>query len=160
MRALTEVAPDGIDVYYDNVGGSITDAVMQLIRLRARVVICGQISQYQHLDDIQSGPRFLHRLIYTRACITGVLARDYTDRQHEMEQQMSEWLHGGKLRYQETIHHGFKSLPSSLNSLFHGANTGKLLVKVADNNDDDDRAAVAQAAATLKMNNTAAESKQ
>lgn len=147
MTALTAVAPDGIDVYFDNVGGCITDAVMQLIRLRARVVICGQISQYQNLDELQSGPRFLHRLIYTRASITGVLARDYTTRQSEMEAAMGAWIRDGKLKYRETVHEGFTSLPSSLNSLFHGANTGKLLVHVAATDEEDDRAAETQAAA-------------
>ena len=70
--ALSAACPSGIDVYFDNVGGPITDAVMELINLRARVLICGQISQYNgHLDQPELGPRFLHRLIYTRARIEG-----------------------------------------------------------------------------------------
>lgn len=131
-QALEQACPKGVDVYFDNVGGIITDAIiLHFINTFARVIICGQISQYEgHLDNPQLGPRFLHRILYTRATIQGILARDYNDRMDEMLQQMVPWLSEGKLKYAETVVEGFEKLPSALNSLFSGKNTGKLVVKV------------------------------
>mmetsp|Transcript_44421 Transcript_44421/g.111922 ORF Transcript_44421/g.111922 Transcript_44421/m.111922 type:complete len:338 (+) Transcript_44421:219-1232(+) len=129
-EALAAVCPNGIDVYFDNTGGPITDAVFELIALRARVVICGQISQYSGgLDKPNLGPRFLHHILYKRATIQGILARDYTPRMDEMLEQMSQWIKEGKIKYRETFMQGFANLPVALNSLFHGKNTGKLIVK-------------------------------
>jgi NADPH-dependent curcumin reductase CurA len=135
--ALKEAAPDGIDVYFDNVGGFITDAVLTQINLRARVVICGQISQYQgSLDAPTLAPRFLHRLIYTRATIQGILARDYTARMSECLDAMIKLLVSKQVKYRETVDHGFENIPAALNSLFSGRNTGKLIVHIADLHND------------------------
>ena len=80
----------GVDVYFDNVGGMITDAVMPLINRRARIVICGQMSQYNgRLDNVDLGPRFLHHMLYQRATIQGILARDYNHRMDEMLTQIT-----------------------------------------------------------------------
>jgi len=131
LDALKKACPNGIDVYFDNVGGHITDAVIELTNTFARIVICGQVSQYSGgLDEPEVGPRFLHKVLYKRLTIQGILARDYTPRNEEMIKQMSEWIKNGKLHYKETIEQGFESLPKALNSLFQGANIGKLLVKV------------------------------
>jgi len=130
-EALKAACPSGIDIYFDNVGGPATDAVFELINLRSRTIICGQISQYNGgLDNPSLGPRFLHKLIYTRSLIQGVLARDYTSRNPEMLEQMTKWLEEKKIKYHETITEGFENLPKALNSLFHGHNTGKMIVKV------------------------------
>eukprot|EP00007_Cunea_sp_BSH-02190019_P001840 CAMPEP_0174237592 /NCGR_PEP_ID=MMETSP0417-20130205/8555_1 /TAXON_ID=242541 /ORGANISM="Mayorella sp, Strain BSH-02190019" /LENGTH=318 /DNA_ID=CAMNT_0015316363 /DNA_START=36 /DNA_END=989 /DNA_ORIENTATION=- len=111
-EALAAVCPNGIDVYFDNTGGPITDAVFELIALRARVVICGQISQYSGgLDKPNLGPRFLHHILYKRATIQGILARDYTPRMDEMLEQMSQWIKEGKIKYRETFMQGFANLP-------------------------------------------------
>lgn len=108
----------------------ITDAVMTLINVRARVIICGQITQYQgSLDSPALGPRFLHQLIYKRAKIQGILARDYTPRHGEMVEQMAQWLQEGKVKYRQTFVEGFESLPTALTMLFEGKNTGKLIVR-------------------------------
>jgi len=132
--ALATACPQGIDIYFDNVGGFITDAVMHFINLRARIIICGQISQYNgKLDEPEMGPRFLHHILYKRATIQGILSRDYKDRMDEMVQVMSGWLKEGKLKIDETVVEGFEKLPSSLNSLFYGKNLGKLVVKVNHN---------------------------
>eukprot|EP01095_Lingulamoeba_sp_RSL-Kostka_P017286 TRINITY_DN889_c0_g1_i2.p2 TRINITY_DN889_c0_g1~~TRINITY_DN889_c0_g1_i2.p2 ORF type:complete len:356 (-),score=145.25 TRINITY_DN889_c0_g1_i2:1379-2446(-) len=132
-QALADVCENGIDVYFDNVGGHITDAVFELINLKARIIICGQISQYNGgLDNPELGPRFLHKILYTRSTIQGILARDYTHRMPEMIEQMSIWINEGKVQYKETFIDGFENLPKALNSLFHGFNVGKLLVRVEE----------------------------
>jgi len=129
--AIEEAAPNGIDIYYDNVGGVITDAVFNLINHKARILICGQISQYDNgLEIPELGPRFLHKMLYTRATIQGILSRDYNDRMDEMVAEMGPWLKEGKLKYKETIVEGFDKLPTALFGLFEGVNTGKMLVKI------------------------------
>ena len=129
-EAIKQACPEGIDIYYDNVGGFITDAIFELINHKARIIICGQISQYSGgLDTPEMGPRFLHHILYKRATIQGVLARDYTNRMDEMLKEMTPWVKDGRLKYQETILDGFKNLPNALNMLFHGKSKGKLMVK-------------------------------
>ncbi|SHI40569.1 NADP-dependent oxidoreductase [Aquimarina spongiae] len=129
-ESIKEACPEGIDIYYDNVGGFITDAIFELINHKARIIVCGQISQYSGgLDTPEMGPRFLHHILYKRATIQGVLARDYNDRMDEMLSEMTPWTKNGSLKYQETIIDGFENLPIALNMLFHGKNKGKLMVK-------------------------------
>jgi NADPH-dependent curcumin reductase CurA len=128
--ALLE-ATGGVDVYFDNVGGPITDAVIPLIKRRARIVICGAISQYDGgLDTPDVGPRFLQHMLFQRATIQGVLARDYTNRMDEMVAQVAPWVKSGEIVFKETFVDGFEQLPAALNSLFEGGNIGKLLVRV------------------------------
>ncbi|CDG85223.1 NADP-dependent oxidoreductase [Janthinobacterium agaricidamnosum] len=120
----------GVDVYFDNVGGIITDAVIPLINRRARIVICGQISQYSGgLENPQQGPRLLHHLLYQRATIQGMLARDYLHRMDEMRRIVGPWVKAGEIIFEETIIEGFEQLPHALNSLFGGEHRGKLMVK-------------------------------
>ncbi len=131
QNELSKLCPEGIDIYYDNVGGYITDAIFELINLNARIIICGQISQYSGgLDNPEMGPRFLHKMLYKRATIQGVLARDYNHRMNEMLTEMTPWVQNKSLKYKETIIDGFDNLPKALNMLFHGKNMGKLIVKV------------------------------
>jgi len=128
-QRLTELG--GVDVYFDNVGGLITDAVMVSLNLRARVVICGQISQYDGgLDTPELGPRFLHHMLYKRATITGVLARDYSHRMNEMISHVAPWVAAGDIEFKTTIVDGFEQLPQTLAGLFEGKNTGKAIVKL------------------------------
>jgi NADPH-dependent curcumin reductase CurA len=127
INALT----GGVDVYFDNVGGMISDAVIPLINRRARIVICGSISQYSGgLDQAELGPRFLHHMLYQRATIQGMLARDYVHRMDEMLAIVGPIVKAGKIVFEETIVEGFEQLPSALNSLFTGDHRGKLLVKI------------------------------
>ena len=129
---LAELCPDGIDVYFDNVGGKITDAVFPNLRLKGRVVICGQISQY-NLENPETGPRFLWYMITKRARIEGFLVSDFADRNAEGLAQMAEWLKQGKLRYQETIEDGgIEKAPAAFISMLKGGNIGKQLVKISD----------------------------
>ncbi|WP_066966633.1 NADP-dependent oxidoreductase [Microbulbifer sp. Q7] len=133
-RALDEYfQSEGIraDIYFDNVGGIITDAVIPNINRRARIVICGQISQYSgNLDEVASGPRFLHHMLYQRAQIQGILARDFNHRMDEMLAVVAPWVSKGEIQFRETVVEGFEQLPTALNGLFHGHNTGKMIVKI------------------------------
>ena len=120
----------GVDVYFDNVGGMVTDAIIPVINRRARIVICGQISQYSGgLETPEPGPRLLHHMLYQRATIQGMLARDYLHRMDEMIRIVAPWVKAGEIVFEETVIDGFEQLPSALNSLFTGEHRGKLLVK-------------------------------
>ena len=126
---LTEQCPDGIDVYFDNVGGAITDAVFPLINVKARVSICGQISQY-NLENPEQGPRFLWHLIVKRAKIEGFLVFEFADKHDDGLRQMAEWIQAGKLKYREEIAEGFENAPTAFIGMLQGSNIGKQLVKV------------------------------
>jgi NADPH-dependent curcumin reductase CurA len=128
---LKELCPSGIDVYFDNVGGTITDAVFMQINTFARLSICGQISQYNNAKP-EMGPRLLGMLIVARAKVQGFLVTDYMPRFAEAMPIMAGWLREGKLKYREDIVDGFENLPKAFIGLFHGENTGKRLVKVED----------------------------
>ncbi len=120
----------GVDVYFDNVGGWISDAIIPLINRRARIVICGAISQYSGgLDAPELGPRFLHHLLYQRATIQGMLARDYLHRMDEMLRVVGPMVQRGELIFEQTIVQGFEHLPATLQRLFTGEHRGKLLVQ-------------------------------
>jgi NADPH-dependent curcumin reductase CurA len=131
LRAAIEAATGGVDIYFDNVGGMVTDAVIPLIKLRARIVICGAIAQYDGgLDTPDLAPRFLQHMLFKRATIQGILARDYTARMGEMVEVVAPWVKRGEVVSPETFVDGFEQLPAALNSLFEGHNLGKLLVRV------------------------------
>jgi len=130
-QEIKRICPEGVDIYYDNVGGFVSDSIYPLINLRARIIICGQITQYNgKLDTPEMGPRFLHHILYQRATIQGILARDYNDRHDQMVEKHCQWISEGKLKVFETVVEGFENIPDALNSLFHGKNFGKLVVKV------------------------------
>ena len=133
LAAALQSEAGGVDVYFDNVGGWISDAVIPLINRRARVVICGVISQYSGgLDEPELGPRFLHHLLYQRATIQGMLARDYLHRMDEMLQIVGPMVQRGEIRFEETVVRGFERLPEALQSLFTGDHRGKLIVQAED----------------------------
>jgi hypothetical protein len=126
-KALRE-AVDGVDVYFDNVGGPITDAVFRQLNVRARVVVCGQISQY-NATEVPMGPRKLAGLITTRARVEGVLVRDYPDWTEAFE-RIGGWIRDDELHYRETVVEGFENAPDAFLGLFEGDNIGKQVVKV------------------------------
>jgi len=131
LQSALQAATGGVDVYFDNVGGMVTDAVIPLIKRRARIVICGAIAQYDGgLDKPDLAPRFLQHMLFQRATIQGILARDFAHRMDEMLQTVAPWVKNGEIVYQETYMDGFDVLPNALNSLFEGKNLGKLLVRV------------------------------
>eukprot|EP01121_Diplochlamys_sp_Union-15-3_P020433 TRINITY_DN7976_c0_g1_i2.p1 TRINITY_DN7976_c0_g1~~TRINITY_DN7976_c0_g1_i2.p1 ORF type:complete len:322 (-),score=70.90 TRINITY_DN7976_c0_g1_i2:552-1403(-) len=130
-EAISKVCPNGIDIYYDNVGGIITDAIWELININARIIICGQISHYKEgINTSVNGPRFLHHVLAKRAIIRGVWAKDWIAKTPEMMVVIKRWLLEDKIKYSETIIEGFENLPKALADIFEGLNTGKMIVKV------------------------------
>jgi len=129
-KALRDVCPNGVDVYFDNVGGDITDAVMMNLRSKARIALCGQISLY-NLEKADVGPRILSQLLINSALMKGFIVSDYADRTREGITQLASWLSEGKLKYREHIVAGLENTPDAFLGLFRGENLGKQLVQVA-----------------------------
>ena len=130
-EALGKHCPDGIDIYFDNVGGEILDAALARLGRRARVVICGAISQYNATDGIR-GPANYLSLLVNHASMTGFVVSDYLDRWAEGAKEMAGWLAAGELKTREDIVEGFETFPDALLRLFKGENTGKLVLALAE----------------------------
>ncbi|SFC86804.1 hypothetical protein SAMN05443252_107136 [Bacillus sp. OV322] len=130
QEALSEACPDGIDVYFDNVGGEITDAVFTLLNKNARIPLCGSISSY-NVEGEDLGPRIQTAMIKTSALMKGFTVGDYASRFKEGAAQLGKWLQEGKLQYEETIIEGFENTPEAFLGLFKGTNLGKQLVKTS-----------------------------
>jgi NADPH-dependent curcumin reductase len=128
---LRETCPDGIDVFFDNVGGEILDAVLEKINIHARVVLCGAISQYDR-SEFAPGPRNIVNLIPQRGRMQGFIVLDYRDRFLDAILQLGQWLEEGRIRYAEDVVDGLENAPAAFRRLFSGENTGKLIVKVAE----------------------------
>ncbi len=129
--ALKSLCPDGIDVYFDNVGGPVTDAVFGLINTSARVSVCGQISQYNQ-TSAELGPRFLWKLIEKQAKVEGFLVFQFADKFREGLTQLTEWLAAGKISFRERFTDGLENAPVAFREMLEGANIGKQLVRVWD----------------------------
>jgi NADPH-dependent curcumin reductase CurA len=127
---LKELCPNGIDVYFDNVGGEITDNVIRMINTRARIAVCGQISQYNS-EKPEMGPRWLGQLVVKQAKAEGFLVHQFADRFEEGYKQLSSWLREKKLKYREDIAEGIENTPRAFIGMLEGKNIGKQLVKVA-----------------------------
>ena len=128
---LRELCPNGIDVYFDNVGGAILDAALGLLALKGRVAVCGAISTY-NATDLPDPIHSYMNLVVQRARMEGFLVLDYIDRFDEAAMKVLEWIGEGRLVAREHIVEGLERAPEALNMLFTGANTGKLLVQVAE----------------------------
>lgn len=129
--ALADACPDGIDVYFDNVGGATLDAVLSLINLHARIAICGMISEY-NLTAPELAPRPTRALLVNRARMQGLLVHDWADRRAEGIAQMAAWIGEGKLQYREDVIEGIENMPKAFLRLLRGENFGKQLVKAGD----------------------------
>ncbi len=127
-EALEKACPDGVDVYFDNVGGTISDAVLEQLNPNARIPLCGQISLYNE-ENLEPGPRFLPLLLTCTALVKGFLVGQYAERYGEAIPEMAKWLQEGKLKYRENIVEGFERTPEAFIGLFSGENLGKQLVK-------------------------------
>ena len=128
---LAELCPKGVDVYFDNVGGAITDAVFWHLNTGARIAVCGQIAQYNAAKP-ETGPRLLGHLIVKQARAEGFLVFQFASRYGEGLKQMAEWLKTGKLKYREQFVDGIENAPQAFIGMLKGENTGKQLVRVAD----------------------------
>ncbi len=127
-KTIAGICPLGIDVYFDNVGGEITDAVVANLNNHSRFVLCGQISQYNS-TRIATGPAILPVFLSRSVKLQGFIVRNYTDRFGEGLKQLTKWVKDGKLKYKETIIQGFDNLPDAFLGLFSGKNIGKMLVE-------------------------------
>jgi len=128
-QSLREHCPEGIDVYFDNVGGAILEAALAQIKLHARIVICGAISQYCNTGPV-TGPGNYLSLLSNRATMKGMLVLDYVDRYPQAGAEMANWMAAGRLKSREDIVEGLETFPETLPKLFKGENTGKLMLKV------------------------------
>jgi NADPH-dependent curcumin reductase CurA len=128
-QSLHMHCPKGIDVYFDNVGGTILEAALSNLARGARVVICGAISQYNNTGPM-AGPRNYMSLLSNRATMKGMLAFDYVDRYPQAKAEMAGWMAEGKLKSREDIVDGLETFPETLLKLFKGENLGKLMLKV------------------------------
>ena len=126
--ALKAACPNGIDIYYDNTGGAILEAVLGQINLKARIPLVGLISQYNDTGK-SSGPNLMP-LLAKRAIVHGFLVVDYYDRETQFLSDMTQWLSEGKIKAREQITEGLESAPEAFIGLFSGQNTGKLIVKI------------------------------
>ncbi|MFI9404306.1 NADP-dependent oxidoreductase [Nocardia sp. NPDC052316] len=130
LRQLREVAPDGIDIYFDNVGGEILDAALANLRRGARVVLCGAISAYNEQKPPAGPSRYMSLLVF-RATMAGFVVFDYADRYPEAGAQLAQWLAEGRIKSREhVVEGGVARFGETLNMLFTGANTGKLVLAV------------------------------
>jgi NADPH-dependent curcumin reductase CurA len=128
---LQELCPQGFDVYFDNTGGTITDAVIASMNVFGRIALCGQIAQYNS-ETVEMGPRLLFYFIVRRLRARGFLVFDFLDRYPEGLAQLGEWVKTGKLKYREQIVSGIAAMPRAFIGMLGGENTGKMLVKVKD----------------------------
>lgn len=128
--AIKEACPDGVDVYFDNVGGEISDAVYLNLNNFSRIAICGQIAYYNS-TSVPTGMRVEPILLKRKAMMKGFIVSDFAADFESAAEDLAKWVQEGKLQYQETITEGFENIPTAFLGLFSGQNTGKQLVKVA-----------------------------
>ncbi|CAD5249463.1 MULTISPECIES: NADP-dependent oxidoreductase [unclassified Imperialibacter] len=126
--AIKESCPNGVDIYFDNVGGPISDAVISNINFHARIPLCGQISLYNN-TEMAMGPRIQPMLLTRSVLMQGFIVFNFQDKYPEGFKHLAQWVKEGKLKTTETIIDGFDQLPTALLGLFKGHNTGKMLVK-------------------------------
>ena len=130
LESLKEKCPEGIDIYFENVGGETLDAALTLMNNYGRIPVCGLISMYNNWET--PGPKMFRNILMKRLTVKGFLVSDYLDRYAESLESLSEWMAEGKIQYKVDIVEGIENAPSAVNKLFTGENTGKLVIKVSD----------------------------
>jgi NADPH-dependent curcumin reductase CurA len=128
--AVKEACPKGVDVFFDNTGGSIHDAVMRNLSIGARVIICGRIALAAQFGKPDIGERFMGQLIVSRASIHGFLVLDWWHRRDEALRRLAEWQLAGKIRFKEDVLEGIERMPEAFLRLLHGKNFGKQIVRI------------------------------
>ncbi|WP_367110267.1 NADP-dependent oxidoreductase [uncultured Psychrobacter sp.] len=134
QAAIKEACPDGVDVFFDNVGGELFDAVFANINRHGRIAICGQIAEY-NADNPPKGPRPMHTLIKKSARMEGFVVFDFSDEFEDAKKQIAKWYNDDELIYRENLIEGFENIPSAFIGLFEGENIGKQMVKVSEVNE-------------------------
>jgi NADPH:quinone reductase len=127
---LRELCPNGIDIYFDNIGGRVTDEVMGLLNTKARVAVCDQLAHYNS-DEPEAGPRWLSQLVAKQAKVEGFVVQQFSERFDEALRQLAAWLRERKIKHQVDIIEGLENAPRALISMLEGQFIGKQLVKVA-----------------------------
>ncbi len=127
--ALAEACPDGVDVYFDNVGGAMLDAVLRRLNVGARIVVCGTAATASW-EPPPTGPRVERHILVNRARMQGILIFDYADRFAEGRARLAEWLGQGRIRHREEVLDGLVNAPKALEGLYAGRNMGKMLIRV------------------------------
>ncbi len=128
-QALKKACPNGIDIYFENVGGETLDAVLSMINLGARISVCGMISQYNASKPVP-GPYNFINILTRRAKVQGFIVTDFLKRAPEAIADLSKWFLEGKLKYRVDVVEGLQNAPKTLNKLFDGSNQGKLIIKI------------------------------
>jgi NADPH-dependent curcumin reductase CurA len=128
-KALAELAPDGIDIYFDNVGGDHLEAAIGALRAHGRVIACGSISRYNDAEPTP-GPRNMFMVVTKRLRLQGYIITDHYERFGEFAAEAAEWVRDGRLQYRETVVEGIENAPKAFLGLLRGENIGKMLVKV------------------------------
>jgi NADPH:quinone reductase len=128
-KSIAEACPRGVDVYFDNVGGNISDSAIMNLNFHSRIILCGQISLYNN-TEMPVGPVLFPYLLTRSVMLKGFIVSNYQERFNEGLQQLAGWVIDGKLKYKETIIKGFDKLPDTFLGLFSGKNQGKMLVEV------------------------------
>jgi NADPH-dependent curcumin reductase CurA len=126
---LKKFCPNGVDVFFDNVGGSILNDVLARIALNARIVVCGGISRYE-AEDLPPGPANYMNLVFQRATMAGFLLTDYAAEFPRAQARLESWIRSGELLHKEDVQQGFENIPSTLLRLFSGKNFGKQLLRI------------------------------
>jgi NADPH-dependent curcumin reductase len=126
---LTTAAPNGVNVYFDNTAGAISDAVLAQLAIGARVVICGTAS-IPSWDPPPMGPRIERHILVKRARVSGLLIFDYAHRYEEAVTRLAGWVRDGKLRYREDVANGIERCPAAIAELYRGENLGKKLIRL------------------------------
>lgn len=131
LKDLKKACPNGVDVFFDNVGGELADAILEILNKNARIVVCGQIAEYND-ENPPEGTRPQHTLIQKSARMEGFVVFDFKDEFEEGKLQLSKWLNSNNLKYKENMIEGFENIPSAFIGLFSGDNIGKQLIKISE----------------------------
>jgi NADPH-dependent curcumin reductase CurA len=127
---LGELSPGGVDVFFDNVGGEILDAVLLNLAIEARVVLCGAVSQYENMADVR-GPKNYLKIAERDACMLGFTIFHYPAKYAEATKVMADWMSSGSLVVREHVEHGIEQFPAAVRALLDGGNTGKFLLRIS-----------------------------
>ena len=128
-KAIAKACPNGVDIYFDNVGGVISDAVLFNINTFSRTINCGAISVYNN-TELPKGLSVQPFLVKKSASMQGFIVSDFADKHMDAIKQLSIWLQAGQLTYTETVKEGFENIPQAFLDLFDGKNKGKMVVKI------------------------------